>query len=126
MIKFAFVRCSRPPVMTEAGDAAEPTERTDRKTQNPRRDWCGRRDSNPHDFRHWNLNPARLPIPPRPRGGAQAAALRVAALYHAARAAQQKSSAAPRAAQGAGASEFPVANGFPAAAQALWLLSCAS
>src|SRR6476660_4653273 len=29
--------------------------------------WCGRRDSNPHDFRHWNLNPARLPIPPRPR-----------------------------------------------------------
>ena len=29
--------------------------------------WCGRRDSNPHNFRHWNLNPARLPIPPRPR-----------------------------------------------------------
>ena len=29
--------------------------------------WCGRRDSNPHDFRHGNLNPARLPIPPRPR-----------------------------------------------------------
>src|SRR5262245_66303596 len=29
--------------------------------------WCGRRDSNPHDFRHWNLNPARLPIPPRPQ-----------------------------------------------------------
>src|SRR5581483_4604754 len=28
--------------------------------------WCGRRDSNPHDFRHWNLNPARLPVPPRP------------------------------------------------------------
>ena len=28
--------------------------------------WCGRRDSNPHNFRHWNLNPARLPIPPRP------------------------------------------------------------
>src|SRR5262245_48380243 len=28
--------------------------------------WCGRRDSNPHDLRHWNLNPARLPIPPRP------------------------------------------------------------
>src|SRR3954454_13482296 len=26
----------------------------------------------------------------------------------------------------AGASEFPVANGFPAAVQALWLLSCAS
>src|SRR4051812_7088594 len=31
-------------------------------------DWCGRRDSNPHIFRYWNLNPARLPIPPRPRG----------------------------------------------------------
>ena len=28
--------------------------------------WCGRRDSNPHDFRRWNLNPVRLPIPPRP------------------------------------------------------------
>ena len=28
--------------------------------------WCGRRDSNPHDFHHRNLNPARLPIPPRP------------------------------------------------------------
>ena len=31
------------------------------------RAWCGRRGSNPHDFRHGNLNPARLPIPPRPR-----------------------------------------------------------
>ncbi|CAN1721851.1 protein of unknown function [Hyphomicrobium sp. 1Nfss2.1] len=29
--------------------------------------WCGRRDLNPHALRHWNLNPARLPIPPRPR-----------------------------------------------------------
>ena len=29
--------------------------------------WCGRRDLNPHDFRHGNLNPARLPVPPRPR-----------------------------------------------------------
>ena len=29
--------------------------------------WCGRRDLNPHDFRHWNLNPARLPVPPRPQ-----------------------------------------------------------
>ena len=25
---------------------------------------CERRESNPHAFRHWNLNPARLPIPP--------------------------------------------------------------
>ncbi len=33
----------------------------------PGRIWCGRRDSNPHDLRHGNLNPARLPIPPRPR-----------------------------------------------------------
>ena len=24
-------------------------------------------DSNPHAFRHWNLNPGRLPIPPHPR-----------------------------------------------------------
>ena len=28
--------------------------------------WCGRRDSTPHDFHHRNLNPARLPVPPRP------------------------------------------------------------
>jgi hypothetical protein len=28
--------------------------------------WCGRRDSNPHSLRRWNLNPVRLPIPPRP------------------------------------------------------------
>ena len=25
---------------------------------------CERRDSNPHALRHWNLNPARLPISP--------------------------------------------------------------
>ncbi len=31
-----------------------------------RQDWCGRRDSNPHDLRRWNLNPVRLPVPPRP------------------------------------------------------------
>src|SRR3984957_17307159 len=29
--------------------------------------WGRRGGSNPHDFRHGNLNPARLPIPPRPR-----------------------------------------------------------
>ena len=28
--------------------------------------WCGRRDLNSYAFRHWNLNPARLPIPPYP------------------------------------------------------------
>ena len=33
-------------------------------------EWCARRDSNPHIFRYWNLNPARLPIPPRPRASA--------------------------------------------------------
>src|SRR5581483_4949738 len=38
--------------------------------------WCGRRDLNPHDFRHGNLNPARLPVPPRPPKGACAAPLR--------------------------------------------------
>ena len=26
--------------------------------------WCERRDSNSHGLPHWNLNPARLPIPP--------------------------------------------------------------
>jgi hypothetical protein len=25
---------------------------------------CERRESNPHTFRYWNLNPARLPVPP--------------------------------------------------------------
>ena len=29
--------------------------------------WCGRRDSNSYTLRHRNLNPARLPIPPRPQ-----------------------------------------------------------
>ena len=29
--------------------------------------WCGRRDLNSYALRHWNLNPARLPIPPRPQ-----------------------------------------------------------
>ena len=29
-------------------------------------DWWGRRDSNSHTSRRWNLNPVRLPIPPRP------------------------------------------------------------
>jgi hypothetical protein len=29
---------------------------------------CERRESNPHAFRHWNLNPARLPISPLSRG----------------------------------------------------------
>ena len=28
--------------------------------------WCGRRDLNSHAVKHWNLNPACLPIPPRP------------------------------------------------------------
>src|SRR3546814_1677659 len=32
-----------------------------------RRGWCGWRDLNPHGFRHWNLNPACLPVPPHPR-----------------------------------------------------------
>src|SRR3569623_1901140 len=40
-----------------------------------RRDWCGRRDSNPHILRYWNLNPARLPVPPRPHGTPPVAAL---------------------------------------------------
>ena len=32
----------------------------------PVNDWCGRRDSNSHTLRHWNLNPACLPISPLP------------------------------------------------------------
>src|SRR4051812_18251547 len=39
------------------------------------RAWCGRRDSNPHNFRHWNLNPARLPVPPRPQAASCPAAM---------------------------------------------------
>ena len=30
-------------------------------------EWCGRGESNPHALRRWNLNPVRLPVPPRPR-----------------------------------------------------------
>jgi hypothetical protein len=37
------------------------------------RKWCARRDLNPHIFRYWNLNPARLPVPPRARGPRAAA-----------------------------------------------------
>ena len=29
--------------------------------------WCAGGDSNPHRFPHWNLNPARIPIPPPAR-----------------------------------------------------------
>ena len=29
--------------------------------------WCGREDSNLHEFPHRNLSPARLPVPPRPQ-----------------------------------------------------------
>ena len=36
--------------------------------------WCGRRDLNPHGRAHRNLNPACLPIPPRPPGTADGAA----------------------------------------------------
>ena len=32
-------------------------------------EYCERRDLNPHAFRHRNLNPARLPIPPLSRYG---------------------------------------------------------
>ena len=32
-----------------------------------RRSLCARRDLNPHTSRYWNLNPARLPIPPLAR-----------------------------------------------------------
>ena len=28
--------------------------------------WCGREGLNLHALRHWILNPARLPVPPRP------------------------------------------------------------
>jgi hypothetical protein len=33
----------------------------------PYQTWCERRDSNPHGLPHWNLNPARLPVPPLSR-----------------------------------------------------------
>ena len=31
--------------------------------------WCGWRDSNSHDFRHWYLKPACIPISPHPQTG---------------------------------------------------------
>lgn len=30
----------------------------------PGEKWCERGDSNSHGLPHWNLNPARLPVPP--------------------------------------------------------------
>src|SRR5690606_9394251 len=33
----------------------------------PKYCWWGRRDSNSHTSRRWNLNPVRLPISPRPQ-----------------------------------------------------------
>src|SRR5581483_9595989 len=35
--------------------------------RHPVRRWCGRGDSNSHDFHRWNLNPVRLPVSPRPQ-----------------------------------------------------------
>ena len=43
--------------------------------------WCGRRDLNPHELLHWNLKPARLPIPPRPHIF-RVLAMRTLILYH--------------------------------------------
>ena len=44
--------------------AKRPQARATRASRNRNRHWCERRDSNPHARRHWNLNPARLPVPP--------------------------------------------------------------
>ena len=50
------------------------SQKSGRFRRNPRKasleqllTWCGRRDSNSHALRRWNLNPVCLPIPPRPR-----------------------------------------------------------
>src|SRR4051812_48587652 len=32
-----------------------------------RKEWCGRRDLNPHAVKRSDLNRVRLPVPPRPR-----------------------------------------------------------
>src|SRR5690606_1175433 len=53
----------------DLGAAAEPPRasirsgatRTLVESCNP---WCERGDSNSHGLPHWNLNPARLPVPP--------------------------------------------------------------
>ena len=42
--------------------------RCSRRLRTAAQEWCARRDSNPHILRYWNLNPARLPVPPRARG----------------------------------------------------------
>src|SRR3990167_2520758 len=51
------------------GQFAEVTLDASGKREGAKR-WCGRRDSNSHALRRWNLNPVCLPIPPRPRGKA--------------------------------------------------------
>ena len=67
-----------------------------------RRNWCGRRDSNPHILRYWYLKPARLPIPPRPQpersraGGAGPPANRGAPLQRAGGKGQARGTRAPR------------------------------
>src|SRR6476646_4792972 len=58
--------------------------------------WCGRRDSNPHNFRHWNLNPARLPVPPRPLIASYPAAMPRAAAYNMDPSVRSKKKAASR------------------------------
>ena len=53
---------------------------------------AGGGNSNPHGFHHRNLNPARLPVPPRPRAHKSAASHRSGRVYsNAAAPAQQKS-----------------------------------
>ena len=46
---------------------ANPTVINIASLQNSSAPWCGRGDLNPHDLHRWNLNPVRLPIPPRPQ-----------------------------------------------------------
>ena len=65
--------------------------------------WCARRESNPHVFRHWNLNPARLPVPPRARGRPEGARP-IARIGRGASRCATRNSRSPRALGGKGAS----------------------
>jgi hypothetical protein len=63
-----WTRPTRRPSRSVRGPNAAPTRcRSGKLLVDSLKDWCERRDSNPHGRSHRDLNPARLPVPPRSR-----------------------------------------------------------
>ncbi len=65
-IKWQGYRDSNPR-MAGSKPAALPLGYTPAETAEFLLAWCGKRDSNSHASRRWNLNPVRLPISPFPQ-----------------------------------------------------------